>query len=177
QPGMPPVELLNVLELPPPAIDHDAAEARMLAVHTDLETARNQERQAQIRLRLARVQPVPDVTVQVGPHYDATQNPKGVSTDVNVSLPIPPWNRNEGGIREAKGQLARAAEEYARARNDLPGRLAEAYERYATNRRLQEYYRTQVLPDQVRSYRGVYERHQQEPEKVGFGDIVTAQQT
>lgn len=176
QPGMPPVELLNVLELPAPALDHDAAEARMLAVHTDLETARNQERQAQIRLRLARVQAVPDVTIQAGPHYDATQTPRGATADVTVSLPIPLWNRNQGGVQQAQGQLARAAEEYARSRNELTGRLAEAYERYDTNRRLLDYYRTQVLPDQVRSYRGVYERHQQEPEKVGFGDIVNAQQ-
>ena len=62
-------------------------------------------------------------------------------------------------------------------RNDLTARLAEAFGRYQNNLRALEFYRTWILPDQVRAYRGVYERHQQEPDSVGFGDVVTAQQT
>ena len=38
------------------------------------------------------------------------------------------------------------------------------------------YYRDQILPDQARVYRGVYERHQQESDQVGFGDVIVAQQ-
>jgi outer membrane protein, heavy metal efflux system len=35
----------------------------------------------------------------------------------------------------------------------------------------------QQIQDQTRVYRGVYERHFQDPDAVGFGDVVTAQQT
>src|SRR5262249_22320295 len=70
-----------------------------------------------------------------------------------------------------------ATEEAHRVRSDLSSRLAEAFERYENNRVLLGYYSQYILPDQVRAYRGVYERHQQEPDKVGFADVVSAQQT
>ena len=37
-------------------------------------------------------------------------------------------------------------------------------------------YHDQILPDLGRAYRGVYDRHQQDPDAVGFGDIIVAQQ-
>ena len=39
-----------------------------------------------------------------------------------------------------------------------------------------EYYRKFILPDQVRAYRGVFERRRVDP-GVAFGDLVQAQQT
>src|SRR5205085_2439648 len=72
--------------------------------------------------------------------------------------------------------LARAADEINRVRLDLTARLADAFERYESNRTLVEYYRDRILPDQVRIYRGAFARHQQEPERVGFIDVVNAQQ-
>ena len=107
----------------------------------------------------------------------ASSRPFVVSPSVQVSVPVPVWDQNKGGVIQAQGQLLRAVEEAHRVRDDLTGRLAEAFERYENNRLLVELYRTRVLPDQVRAYRGVYERHQQEPAQVSFGDIVTAQQT
>ena len=59
----------------------------------------------------------------------------------------------------------------------MTSRLADAYERYQTNLTLADYYRTLILPDQVQSYRGTYMRHQEEPDVVGFSDIVAAQQS
>src|SRR5438034_4659360 len=38
------------------------------------------------------------------------------------------------------------------------------------------HYRDHILTDQVEAYVGAYTRHQQEPDKVGFGDVVAAQQ-
>src|SRR5262249_8621849 len=86
-------------------------------------------------------------------------------------------------IRQAQGQLVRAEEEAHRARDDLSSRLAEAFQRYRDNRVLVEYYRNSILPDQVRTYEGVFRRYNTES-RTGktanpptFGDVVTAQQT
>ena len=67
-------------------------------------------------------------------------------------------------------------EEAHRVRDDLTTRVADAFERYNTNRLMLEDYRASILTDQVEAYLGAYERHQQEPDKVGFGDVVAAQQ-
>ncbi len=47
---------------------------------------------------------------------------------------------------------------------------------YKNNLDALDYYRRYILPDQVRAYRGVYERRQIDPNSA-FGDLVQAQQT
>src|SRR5205085_1091749 len=64
-----------------------------------------------------------------------------------------------------------------RVRNDLSQQLAAAYERYLNNRALVAYHRDRILPSQVRVYRTMRKRWEVETEKVGFNDLVVAQQT
>jgi hypothetical protein len=66
----------------------------------------------------------------------------------------------------------RAASEYDRVRNELFSSLADAFARYQTNRTTLQYYRDEILIDQVRAYRAPYERHQQDPDNVAFNDVV-----
>ena len=54
--------------------------------------------------------------------------------------------------------------------------LAAAYLNYKNNLESLEYYRRYILPDQVRAYRGAYDRRQIDP-NASFGDVVSAQQT
>jgi cobalt-zinc-cadmium efflux system outer membrane protein len=98
------------------------------------------------------------------------------SYNSQVGIPLPIFDRNKGNILAARGTLLRAANELSRVENDLRGRLADAYERFETNRILVQYQRDRILPDSVRTYRGTYERHVQAPEEVGFADVVVAQQ-
>jgi cobalt-zinc-cadmium efflux system outer membrane protein len=91
-------------------------------------------------------------------------------------MPIPVFDRNKGNILTAQGFLIRATEEIPRVQNDLRSRLADAFERFETNRFQVGVSRDQILPDAVRTYRGTYERHAQESEVVGFADVVVAQQ-
>ena len=59
---------------------------------------------------------------------------------------------------------------------NLTNTLAAAYMNYKTNLDALEYYRRYILPDQVRAYRGAYDRRQIDP-NASFGDVVSAQQT
>jgi cobalt-zinc-cadmium efflux system outer membrane protein len=89
---------------------------------------------------------------------------------------IPLWDRNRGGIRQAEWLLAQASVGPEQARNTLINTLAEAFNRYQTTRRTLDTGGRQIR-DQVRVYRGVYERRQTLPGQVSFGDVVTAEQT
>jgi len=77
----------------------------------------------------------------------------------------------------ADAALMRASQEYNRTRNELATSLADAFARYQSQRVLLDYYRTQILQDQVQSYRAIYQRYQQDADSIDFNDVVTSQQT
>lgn len=174
--AMPPTQLTGSVDMPIPLYRYEPVLAQVLSVHTDVATAENGIRKARYALRLAQLAPVPDVGVRVMVQRDFTGPPFEIAPSVAVSVPVPTWDRNQGNIIQQQGGLVHATEESHRVRNDLTGKLAEAFERYENNRIILDYYRTMILPDQVRAYQGVYLRHQQEPDKVSFGDIINAQQ-
>lgn len=181
-PGLKPVQLAGRLDVPVPAFCYPDVLARVLARHTDIQTALNTIHQAEYQLELARITPVPDVDVRVMVQKDRTGPPFQASPSVAVSVPVPVWDKNQGGILEAQARLIRAKEGVHRARTELTNSLAEAFERYESSKVLLGYYRDRILPDLVRVFRGVYDRYQQDPgggaggSPPGFTDVVVAQQ-
>ena len=94
---------------------------------------------------------------------------------LSIGIPFPVWDRNQGNIRNASATLIRAVEGPHQAEVTLTTGLATAYAGYKTNLDAVDYYRRNILPDQVRYYRGVFERRKVDP-SVAFGDLVQAQQ-
>jgi cobalt-zinc-cadmium efflux system outer membrane protein len=177
-PEMPIGELEGSPDMIIPAIDYNAALPYVLANHTDVLAARNSETQARINLRLQEVTPIPDIVFYTALQKDYTTAPiYRLTYNMQVGVPVPIFDKNQGNILNAHGTLMKASQEAARVQNDLATRLSDAVERYANASNIVHMYRDHVLPDQARAYRGVYERHQQQPDIVGFADVVTAQQT
>ena len=161
-----------------PAVDYDAALPYVLSNHTDVVAARNSEVQARINLRLQEVTPIPDLIFYTALQKDFTTAPVyRLTYNMQVGVPVPIFDKNQGNILNAHGTLMKASQEAARVQNELATRLADAVERYSNTSNIAQMYRDHILPDQARAYRGVYERHQQQPDLVGFADVVTAQQT
>jgi outer membrane protein, heavy metal efflux system len=158
-----------------PFYDYDAVLAHVLRHHTDVLTARSTLQGARYGLKLAQVTPVPDVEVNAGVFKEKQILPLQNYYQVTVSVPFPIWDRNQGNIRAASSALVRAAEGPHAAEVSLTTRLASAYADYKTSLAAVEYYRRNVLPDQIRYYRGVFERRKIDP-SVAFGDLVQAQQ-
>ena len=103
--------------------------------------------------------------------------PFGTAYNLHAGIPIPLFDRNRGNIMSADAALMRASEEYNRTRNELASSLADTFARYQSQRVLLDYYRTQILQDQVQSYRAIYQRYQQDADSIDFNDVVTSQQT
>lgn len=176
-PGLPLTELTGQVDMPIPRYQHDKVLARVLSGHTDVRTAQNTIQKQRYNLRLAQVTPVSDVTTHLAIEKDYTVPPFSIVSSLQMGVALPLWDRNKGNIIQAQGNLLRAIEEPHRVRTDLTTRVADAFERYENNRILLEYYRNNILPDQVRAYQGVRLRHNLDPSSVAFGDVVTAQQT
>jgi len=159
-----------------PYFDHDTVLAYALQNHTDVLTARNGLDKARYNLKLAQIAPYPDVDVNVSVLKEYVLPPKQFVHTVTVGLPFPIWDQNKGNIMAAEAALGRATEEPHRVEESLKTTLATAYAGYKQNLDALEYYRRFILPDQVRYYRGVFDRRQIDP-NAAFGDLVTAQQT
>jgi cobalt-zinc-cadmium efflux system outer membrane protein len=159
-----------------PYYDYDAVLSHVLRNHTDIVTARNTVEKARYTLKLAQVTPVPDVEVRADLWKEFQVAPFNTFHTVSVSVPLPIWDQNRGNIRAASSGLVRASEEPHRVEITLTNNLATAYAAYKTNLDAVEYYRRYILPDQVRYYRGVFQRRQIDI-NASFGDLVQAQQT
>jgi cobalt-zinc-cadmium efflux system outer membrane protein len=180
------VAAINLLQLPLtevagrvdrviPYLEYDAVLAHVLKSHTDVLTANNAIEKARYNLKLAQITPVPDVEFRVAYLKDYAAEPKQWTPSAQVSFPLPIWDHNKGAIVAAEAALVRATEEPHRVQQALTSSLTMAYVTYKNNLDALEFYRRFILPDQVRAYRGVFERRGVDP-NVAFADIVTAQQ-
>ena len=118
----------------------------------------------------------PNIDTNTVIERDFTTPPFGTAVSLQIGVPLPVFDTNRGNIMAAEAALVRASSEYERARNDLLTNLADTFARYETNRQTAEKYRDSILVDQVRAYRGQYERYQADPD-ADFNDVVTSQQT
>jgi cobalt-zinc-cadmium efflux system outer membrane protein len=148
----------------------------MLQNHTDILTARYNLQGSNYNLKLARVIPVPDVEIRGDIWKENTIFPLQNFHMMTISIPFPVWDQNKGNIRAAAAAMVRASEGTHVAELNLTTNLASAYGLYKSNLAALEYYRRNILPDQVRYYRGVFERRKIDP-GAAFADLVQAQQT
>ena len=123
------------------------------------------------------MQPIPNLTVYAAFQHDDTTPLSDYSTNVQVSAPVPVFNRNQGKIASAHADLVRAEQNLNDTNNTLMSRLADTYSRFTSSRTISESYRTELLPDQVRVYRGVYDRFLIDGESIDFAQVVVAQQS
>jgi cobalt-zinc-cadmium efflux system outer membrane protein len=174
QPVLPPAPLVGRVDAVPPDFDLDAILASLPGRHTDLVQARNTVAQAEVNLTLQRRIPIPDLQTNSYYQYDTLAHAFQFGLQFGIAIPIA--DKNQGNIHAAQARIAQARENLASTQNDLTGRIAEAYGRYSGARVAVTNFRGGVLPNLVRAYRGIIRRYQEEPEKVGFNDIVVAQQ-
>ena len=173
QPDLPQGTLSGRADAPAPVYDAEAVRP-LLENHTDLLTARNTVGQAMVNLTLQRRIPIPDLQTNQYHQYDNAAQNYQFGLQIGVYLPIA--DRNQGNIRAASAQIASATAGLAAAQNSLVGRLAEAFARYDANQQVAANYRDKILPSYTQAYRATALQFQTEPDKVGFNDIVVAQQ-
>lgn len=159
-----------------PSIDYETA-LTLLQRHSDLLAANARIAKANYNLRLQEVTPIPNVSLYAAFQHDDTTPLSDYSTNVQVSAPVPVFDRNQGNITSAHAELVRARQDLTDTNNTLMSSLAENFNRYETSRTISESYRTDLVPDQVRVYRGVYDRFLIDGQSVDFAQVVVAQQT
>ncbi len=131
-------------------IDPDINKLRAVALdlRPDIKARRFTYSQRESDLKLAKAYRIPDVTIGAG--Y-AIQGPQGPDNPqqwaLNLGVPLPLFNRNQGGIRQAEVSLQTAEADLNKTVNLVENEVEVAYRNLLQSRRLVEAYVGGVLED------------------------------
>lgn len=147
--------------------------ARLQTQSPEIAVAMAQVERARRALNRACVEAVPNISTQVSVQYDdATED---TIAGVQIGVPIPIWNRNQGGIQQAQAEITEAVQNVERVERSLNRRLAEAFRRYSDAQVTAENYANDILPRAQRTFELVQMGFKQG--EVGYLDLLAAQQT
>jgi len=148
--GLPKTRLAGSLDAPLPNYHLEPAQQFVVSEHPEVRSAQVGVDRANLLLKRARVEPIPNVTLAAG--YVRQNQNRSDDWTIGVSVPIPVWDRNQGNIMAAQAQVAEAVQEVGRVENDLVERLATAFRDYSAAQERATRYRTAILPRAREAY-------------------------
>jgi cobalt-zinc-cadmium efflux system outer membrane protein len=141
-------------------IDPDIEKLRVaaLAVRPDIRAKRYTFSQRESDLKLAKAYRIPDVTIGAGYAVQGAKGPDNPGqVALNAGIPLPLFNRNQGGIHQAEVSLQSAEADLDKTVNRVENEVEVAYRNLLQSRRLVEAYFGEVLED-ARSTFSIVER-------------------
>jgi len=144
-----PLDLRDSLFGKPASISTPELIGRALAANVDLRTAEQQIAAEQSRLKLARAQRVPDLTIEPGLEtHDSAFNHPGFKMQVSVPLPI--FNRGGAEIKRSSAMLEQLQAERDATRQRVSSDIGRAALNLDSARKQVEFYETKLLPEAER---------------------------
>jgi len=146
----PTTELLLTTELDYHRVEPDIMVLRRVAldVRPDIRVKRLTQSQRMADLKLAKAYRYPDVTVGGGYAVQGAQGPDNQQqVALNMGVPLPLFNRNQGGIMQAEVAAQAAEADLRKTLIQVENQVDIAYRNLLESRRLVEAYRAGVLED------------------------------
>ena len=139
-----------------PLLEQQAAIERILAESPEIDHAAAEVARAEARVARERVEIVPDIKAEGGFRYNPATfirgQPIGREGFFQVGVEIPLFDRNRGGVAEARADLEHAQADVELVKLSLHDRLAVAYGQYAASSALAARYRDEMLPRAREAY-------------------------
>ena len=151
-PEMAPTQLAGKLEPEGPKLEWEASLGKLMQESPELQFVQAEVVRDQISLKREKVEPIPNVNVRLGLGRDTQPGEKGTVGSVQVGIRLPIFNRNQGTIRQAEAELARAHSEITRVELVLRRRLADAFTKYDNSLKSVEDYQKNTLPKARQAY-------------------------
>lgn len=129
------------------------------------------QREANVKLEKARR--VPDVTVGGG--YRRLSGPEDNAFVAGVSIPLPFFNKNQGNIKEAEYQLAKASDEQRATELRVKTSLGQAWQRLAAAAAEVTALKGKVLPGAQQAFDTVSQYYTEG--RLGYLEVLDAQRT
>jgi cobalt-zinc-cadmium efflux system outer membrane protein len=172
-PDLPIAGVAGDLEQDAPTLSWHAALRHILEHSPQLKVARAEVLRDEITVERERVQPIPNAFLCVETGYNWEVNLTTVGVQYGWNFPI--FNRNQGTIREAMAEVARARAEVTRLELWLRERLADVFAGYETARATVEIYRVETLPQAREAFQLNFEGYRQQ--RTPWSQVVLSQRT
>jgi outer membrane protein, heavy metal efflux system len=149
-PQLPHSRVAGDIEQDMPPLEFEQALQRIIDHSPEVQVARAEVLRDEITVRRERVQPIPNafLRVETGYNWEVALTTVGVSYGWN----FPIFNRNQGTIREAMAEVARARAEVTRLELWLRRQLADEFADYQTAQATVQTYRFETLPQAREAY-------------------------
>ena len=139
----------------------------------EIRRADQQIDRAQAAYQLARVQPIQNITAGIGAQYDDSENMS--VANLQISMPIPVRNRNQGNITAAEASVIAAKRNAERVRLRIKRDLVLAFREYAKATVQVTNYQKKILPSTEEAQRQSLKIFQQG--ELQFVQLLSAQQS
>lgn len=148
-PNLPYATLDGTLPKDTSTLDWQGVSSTLVSSSPEYAAARARISRAHAALERQIVQPIPNVAVQLAGGADYSTDSGMIN--VQVGLPIPLHNKNQGNIAAAHAEVCRAHMEAHRIENDIEARLAMVSQEYDTAAAAVDQYASQILPSAIDS--------------------------
>jgi cobalt-zinc-cadmium efflux system outer membrane protein len=145
-----PLDLRDSLFVKPVSISTAELIGRALAANVDLRTAEQQIVAEQSRLKLARAQRVPDLTLQPGLESFDSAFPGHPGFNMAVTVPLPIFNRGTAEIKRSSAMLEQLQAERDATRQRVSSDIGRAALNLESARKQVEFFESRLLPEAER---------------------------
>ncbi len=144
-PELEPTRLVGDLEDELPELTWQGSLQRLLAGSPEVAEARAGVQRAQCVVARESARRIPNVNLRTGVRYH--DSAEDTVATVEIGLPLPIFNRNQGNIYKAQAELIAAEKEVHRVELTLRDRLSAAMKRHADARHEVQQYARKILPN------------------------------
>jgi cobalt-zinc-cadmium efflux system outer membrane protein len=166
-------ELQGTLPAESGIVDWDGLATNIVTSSPEYAAAHDRISRAYAALERQEVQPIPNMTAQLGAGVDYGTNSGMLNLQVGVPLPIS--NKNQGNIDAAHAEICRAQMEAQRIKNAIEERLAVVSREYDTATAAIDLYSNDILPSAKESLDLANQAYK--AGEVGFVQILLARKT
>jgi cobalt-zinc-cadmium efflux system outer membrane protein len=157
KPDLAPVRLDGDLDAIPD-LNYEEWVATTLRESPEVRLAQQAVARAEAALDQARKAPIPDLQVtgilaQSYEPLEITPRLTGLQGGAQIGVQLPIFNRNQGSVAAAKGEIESARQELARVKLQLRRDLASMFRDYTTARSVAQQYKAEMLPRAEQAYR------------------------
>ena len=141
-----------------PDLNYEEWVANTLRESPEVKLAQQAVERAEASLVQARKAPIPDLQVTgiLAQNYEpleSTRKPTGLQGGAQIGVQLPIFNRNQGNVTAAKGEIESARQDLSRVKLQLQRDLASMFRDYESARLLVQQYKAEMLPRAEQAYR------------------------
>jgi outer membrane protein, heavy metal efflux system len=141
-----------------PDLNYEEWVGTTLRESPEVKLAQQAADRAEASLVQARKAPIPDLQVTgiLAQNYEpleTTRKPTGLQGGAQIGVQLPIFNRNQGNIAAASGEIESAKQNLARIKFQLQRDLAEMFRDYTAARLTVQQYKQEMLPRAEQAYR------------------------